>query len=126
MPNPHWSVLVVEDDPDGQAVVAHVLEYMRINIDVVSDAEQASHLLFEEGRRYSAIIIDLALPGKDGWQLLAEIQQNPATASIPCIAVTAYHTAKLREEAITNGFVAYFAKPLEATAFARQLEALLG
>lgn len=125
MPNPNWSVLVVEDDPDGQAVVSHILEYMNIRIDAASDAEEAARLLFKEGRRYNAIIIDLALPGKDGWQLLAEVQKNPDTASIPCLAVTAYHTARLREEAISAGFIAYFPKPLEATSFARELETLL-
>jgi CheY-like chemotaxis protein len=125
MSNPNWSVLVVEDDPDGQAVVSHILEYMNIRIDTASDAEEAAQLLFQQGRRYNAIIIDLALPGKDGWQLLAEVQKNPDTASIPCLAVTAYHTGKLREEAISAGFTAYFPKPLEATSFARELETLL-
>jgi CheY-like chemotaxis protein len=120
-----WRILVVEDDPDGQAVVAHILEYLKIGIDVVGDAEHAGELLFNEGRRYNAIIIDLALPGKDGWDLLAEIQQHPQTANTPCIAVTAFHTSKLREEAITAGFTAYFAKPIDATSFARELEAVL-
>lgn len=120
-----WSILVVEDDPDGQEVVAHILDYMKINFDLANDAEQAARKLFQDGHPYHAIIIDLALPGKDGWQLLNEIQQNAATASVPCIAVTAYHTAKLREEALQAGFTAYFAKPLDATSFARQLEAIL-
>lgn len=125
MSHANWSILVVEDDPDGQAVVAHILEYMQINIDVASDAEQAANWLFKEGRHYNAIIIDLALPGKDGWQLLSEIQQHKSTSDVPCIAITAYHTSKLREEAIASGFTAYFAKPLDATSFARQLEAIL-
>ncbi len=125
MPHKDWSILVVEDDPDGQAVVAHILEYMKIHVDLASDAEQAARWLFDEGRQYSAVIVDLALPGKDGFQLLTEIQQHKATAGIPCVAVTAYHTNKLREEAIAAGFTAYFAKPLDATSFARQLEAIL-
>jgi CheY-like chemotaxis protein len=120
-----WRILVVEDDPDGQAVVAHILEYMNIIIDTAADAEQAEQYLFNQGIRYTAVIIDLALPGKDGWELLAEIRENPQTAHLPCIAVTAYHTSKLREEAITFGFDAYFAKPLDATTFARELEAIL-
>jgi CheY-like chemotaxis protein len=120
-----WRILVVEDDPDGQAVVAHVLGYMNVAIDTADDAEQAEEYLFDQGIPYTAVIIDLALPGKDGWELLAEIRQNPQTANLPCIAVTAYHTSKLREEAITYGFDAYFAKPLDAMAFARELEALL-
>lgn len=120
-----WHILVVEDDPDGQAVVAHVLEYLNIQIDLADNAEQAGMLLFEQNTPYTAVIVDLALPGKDGWELLNEIQTNPNTAHLPCIAVTAYHTSKTREEALRAGFVAYFSKPIEATSFARQLETIL-
>jgi CheY-like chemotaxis protein len=56
---------------------------------------------------------------------LAEIQSSRSTSELPCIAVTAYHTSKLREEAIKAGFTAYFAKPIDATAFARRLEEIL-
>jgi DNA-binding response OmpR family regulator len=121
----HWRILVVEDDPDGQALVAHVLDYLSIPIDVANDAEEAEKFLFDSGKTYTAVIIDLALPGKDGWDLLAQIQANSKTSNLPCLAITAFHTSKLREEAIRAGFTAYFAKPLDATSFARELEAVL-
>lgn len=120
-----WRILVVEDDPDGQAVVAHILDHLSIPRDVVGDAEMAGDFLFNSANKYQAVIIDLALPGKDGWELLSEILGNPNTAAVPCIAVTAFHTSKLREEAISAGFSAYFPKPIDATSFARQLEAVL-
>ena len=120
-----WNILVVEDDPDGQAVIAHILEYMQVNLTVANDAEEASNYLFASEMAYTAVIIDLALPGKDGWQLLSDIQANTQTANLPCIAVTAYHTAKLREEALQAGFTSYFAKPIDATSFLRQLERVL-
>jgi CheY-like chemotaxis protein len=120
-----WRILVVEDDPDGQMVVATILEHLKIGIDVAGSAEEAEHYLFQLNRRYDAAILDLALPGKDGWELLAQIQRSAATADLPCIAVTAHHTSKLREEAIRAGFTAYFPKPIDATTFARRLEELL-
>lgn len=118
-------ILIVEDDPDGQALVSHVVSHLRIPNHVVGDAEKAIEKLFESGEVYRAVIIDLALPGKDGWELLADIRDNPATANLLCIAVTAFHTSKTREDALRSGFDAYFAKPLDATHFARELEALL-
>ncbi len=120
-----WRILVVEDDPDGQAVVGHILQYMNIEVDIAGDAEQAGQFLFENKNTYHAIVIDLALPGKDGWELLSEIQNDPRTVEWPCIAVTAFHTSKLREEAIMAGFTAYFAKPIDATTFLRELESIL-
>ena len=118
-------ILVVEDDPDGQAVVAHILRSLQIPVDVAGDAEEASEFIFESSLKYRAFIIDLALPGKDGWDLLSEILDDPDTASIPCIAVTAFHTSKTHEQALRAGFTAYFSKPLEATSFAREITTLL-
>jgi CheY-like chemotaxis protein len=110
-------VLVVEDDPDGQEVVATILEHLNISMDVANNVAEAEEFLFQSGTRYNAAIIDLALPDKDGWELLSEILAEPRTAALPCIAVTAFHTSKLREDAIKAGFTAYFAKPLDSTSF---------
>ena len=121
----NYRILVVEDDPDGQVVVATMLERLNVPIDVASNVAEAEWCLFNSNQSYSAVIVDLALPDKDGWELLSEIQAEPSTASIPCIAVTAYHNSKLREQALTAGFTAYFPKPIEATSFARQLQAFV-
>lgn len=118
-------ILIVEDDPDGQALVSHVIGHLKMPHQVVGDAEKAITKLFESGESYRAVIIDLALPGKDGWELLADIRENQATSNLLCIAVTAFHTSKTREDALRAGFDAYFAKPLDATHFARELEAIL-
>lgn len=118
-------ILVVEDDPDGQAVVAHILGYMKIPHEVVGSAELAATHLFRSNGNYRAVIIDLALPGKDGWGLLADIQRSSVTDEIPCIAITAYHTSALREQALRAGFTAYFPKPIEATSFVRSLTGVL-
>ena len=118
-------ILIVEDDPDGQELVSHVIGYLNIPHVVVSDGEAASKRLFASGESFRAVIIDLALPGKDGWELLAEIREHKATAQLTCVAVTAFHTSVTREKALRAGFNAYFAKPLDATHFARELESLL-
>jgi CheY-like chemotaxis protein len=118
-------ILIVEDDPDGQVLVAHVIAHLHIPHDVVGDAEKAMELLFQSDVEYQAVIIDLALPGKDGWQLLRAIRENNKTKELFCIAVTAFHTSKTRDEAQRAGFNAYFAKPLNASNFAHDLESLL-
>lgn len=122
---PEKRVLVVEDDPDGQEMVTTMLQHLNFVVDTVDDAEQATQQLFMAGAIYRAIIIDLALPGKDGWELLGEILANPVTMNTPCIAVTAYHNSKLREEALRAGFTAYFPKPLDGTQLGRELDRLI-
>jgi CheY-like chemotaxis protein len=116
-------ILVVEDDPDGRELVGRMLSYHRIGVEMVNDAEEALEKL--ESNDYSAAIIDLALPGMDGWTLLKHIQQDPHTSHLRCVAVTAYHSVETAVKAIEAGFAAYFPKPLEATSFVRELERVL-
>ncbi len=118
-------ILVVEDDSDSQEMVATILQHLDYIVDTADDGEEASHLLHETDARYDAVLIDLALPGKDGWELLSEILANPDTENLPCIAVTAFHTSKLREDAILAGFTAYFPKPVDGTSLGRELDQLI-
>lgn len=115
-----WHVLVVEDDPDGQEVVSRILRHHKITADVVPTAEDALGRL--KGERYNLAIIDLALPAMDGWTLLKNIKESPQMKAMPCVAVTAFHSADVAVQAITAGFAAYFPKPLEATSFVRELQ----
>jgi CheY-like chemotaxis protein len=118
-------ILVVEDDPDGREMVATMLEHMNFPVDVVGNAEDAMDHLFGSNTVYRAVIIDLALPGMDGWELLAEILNNPNTTNIPCVAVTAFHAFKMREDAIRAGFSAYLPKPIDSMVLGRELERLI-
>jgi len=113
-----WLVLVIEDEQDGQEVVSGILSYMNILSEAVVTAEEALRRLSQQS--YTAAIIDLSLPGMNGWSLLTAIRSNPQTANMPCIAITAYHHSGVRQEAIQSGFNAYFPKPLEDTVFLRE------
>ena len=118
----NWHVLVVEDDRYIWEIISRMLEYHGIQVDIAQDGEDALALLADN--QYTLAVIDLALPGMDGWQLLREIKAAPGTADLPCVAVTAYHDSKVAHEAIAAGFTAYFPKPLQ-TSFALALEQVL-
>jgi CheY-like chemotaxis protein len=116
-------ILVVEDDIDGQEVVKRILRYHKIPADIVSSGEQAIAQL--ASNEYTAAIVDLSLPQIDGWTLLSTIKNTPTIAQMPCVAVTAFHSAEVAIKAIEAGFVAYFPKPLDPTSFVRELERAL-
>lgn len=125
MPDKKWHMLVIEDDADGQEMMATLLGHLNISADIAANAAEAEQYLFQSGNAYNAAVIDLALPDKDGWQILSEVLADARTASLPCIAVTAYHNSKLREDAILAGFRAYFPKPIDGTTFLREVSNLL-
>lgn len=118
-------ILVVEDDMDSQEMVATVLQHMNFIVDTADDGEQAIEMIRNVGLGYKAIVIDLALPEKDGFEVLNSILANPTTTSLPCVAVTAFHNSKLREEALQAGFIAYFPKPIDGTQLGRELDNLI-
>lgn len=115
--------LVVEDDPDGQEVVGRMLRHQRISFDGTYTAEDALERLASSA--YDMVIIDLQLPGMDGWTLLSTIRSHPEFDQMPCVAVTAYHSTDVAVKALDSGFTAYFPKPLDATSFVRELQSLL-
>ena len=118
-----WRVLVVEDEQDSMDVVTDILGYYNIETHGAHTAEEALAMLEEIAP--TLVIIDLALPGMDGWGLFNAIRDNPATAGITAVAITAYHSANVAQEAIQAGFDAYFPKPIEATSLVRELERIV-
>jgi len=118
-----WTVLVVEDEADSMELVQSLLEHHGIKTLLANTAEEALDQL--ETAIPTLIIVDLALPGMDGWQLLQEIQQDARLERVPRVAITAYHNAEVANQAIEAGFDAYFPKPLEATSFVRELETIV-
>lgn len=119
-----WKVLVIEDENDAMELVRGVLEYHGISSVGASSGEEAISIL--QTFTPTLIIIDLALPGIDGWGVLSRLKANAKLSNIPRVAITAYHTAEVASKAIEEGFDAYFAKPLDATSFVRELQGIVG
>ena len=122
-PKPH--ILIVEDDPDGRELLSQIAEHLDFEVDTAGDAQTALDYLLGAASAYTAIVIDLSLPDKNGWELFSEIQSDTSSGDAACIAVTAYHSAQIREKAITAGFAAYFPKPIDTHSFATELTALI-
>lgn len=114
-------ILIVEDDPYSRQVVAHMCAYHGILLDVARTAEEALTML--QAQRYGLVIIDLALPGMDGWSLLQAIRRQQME-KMPCVAITAYHDSRVARDAAEAGFDAYIPKPLSVN-FVDQLQQFL-
>ncbi|MBN1564568.1 MAG: response regulator [Anaerolineae bacterium] len=118
-----WQILIVEDENDSHEVVQTILAYHNIQSIHAATAEDALVMLADTTP--TLIIIDLALPGMDGWQLLAALNTMAHLANVPRVAITAYHHLELADQALAAGFDAYFAKPIEAASFVHDLAAVI-
>jgi CheY-like chemotaxis protein len=117
---PHQA-LVCDDEADAADVLARLLTNEGIPHRIAHDAEEALSILKKNIPTMRLIIIDLHLPGMNGWELLRRLRSDPATQNVLAIAVTAYHANTVQRDALAAGFDAYFAKPIEAGAFLREL-----
>lgn len=115
-------ILLVEDDPQGQQITQALLEHHGFVVDVTATAEEALQQV--NSNDYHLAIIDLSLPGLSGWEFLQNFVQYYPDRQMPCVAVTAYHSAKVAQEVMKAGFVAYFPKPFDLEDFAKQVRRL--
>ena len=119
----HKTVLIVEDDPDGQEILGRMLFRARIPVELTGTAEDALQLLSAED--HAIVVIDLALPGIDGFELLRQIRAHAQFKALPCIAITAFHTPTLKQRVMQEGFNGYFAKPLDDRRFIEKINEIL-
>ncbi|WP_052351643.1 response regulator [Deinococcus pimensis] len=115
------AVLVCEDDQDVGALLGMILEQGGLRVDVVHSAEEAERRL--AAQTYDALILDLLLPGKDGLTLLRELRQDPRTADLPVVVVSARADEERR---LANGdaisVVDWIDKPIDRSRLLRALD----
>jgi signal transduction histidine kinase/ActR/RegA family two-component response regulator len=107
-------VLVVDDEPDTRAVAAAVLERCGCRVSLADGAAPA-FALFERDRP-DVLLVDLAMPGEDGYSLLRRVRgRSPGEGGqVPAAALTAHASSEDRARALAAGFQMHLAKPVSA------------
>lgn len=106
------SILVVEDNPDNLTTVLALLGDF---CELLSADD--GHKAVELARRSAPdlVLLDISLPGMDGFQVLEQLRMLEHCKSIPVVALTARALTEDRNEILARGFNAYLAKPVDAT-----------
>jgi CheY-like chemotaxis protein len=116
-------ILVVEDNERNLKLLRDVLEYAGYDVRVARTAEDGITLAVKEPP--DLVLMDLQLPGIDGMEALRRLRENPRTADIPVVAVTAQAMKQDRERALDAGFNGYIEKPISVRAFPDQVRGFL-
>jgi CheY-like chemotaxis protein len=115
-------ILIVEDSPDNMKLFRALLT-MRGH--AVVGLPGGDGLLETIEREQPAIVLmDIQLPGKDGFTLLGEIRDS-AYRGLPVLALTAHAMSGDRERALQAGFDGYITKPIDIRSFPEQVQAAL-
>jgi CheY-like chemotaxis protein len=117
------TVLVIEDNPLNLELVRDVL--MAAGMKVVEARTAQEGLTAASELKPILILLDIRLPGMDGFAVLERLKADSATASIPVVALTAQAMVGDREHALAAGFDEYIPKPIDTRTLADTVRALL-
>jgi two-component system, cell cycle response regulator DivK len=117
-------ILLIEDNEMNRDMLSRRLTRRGYDVAVALDGEQGLALARSEPP--ALILMDMSLPGIDGWEATRQLKAMPETRGIPVIALTAHAMAGDREKAIAAGCDDFDTKPVDLTRLLEKIEALLG
>jgi CheY-like chemotaxis protein len=118
------TVLLVQDDPDSRTIYAAILQHHGFRVLEAIGGEEGVQLAREQGP--DLVLMDISMPGLDGWNATKLLKQDPRTASIPVVALTAHALKRDRAKARDIGFDSYLVKPVDPTTVVNEVVKLIG
>lgn len=116
-------ILVIEDTENTRVLLQRRLKLKNHDVLAAGDAEHG--LVLAQNEKPDLILMDVGLPGMDGWEAARQLKADPATSGIPVIALTAHAMHSDREKALAAGCDHYETKPIDFNSLFARMDALL-
>ena len=116
------NILIVEDNPDNMKLFKAVLSMRGHAVTGLPGGETLLETFQSEP--FQLVLLDIQLPGKDGYQLLEDLKGS-RLALPPVVALTAHAMSGDREKAMQAGFDGYLTKPIDVGSFGGEVEKFL-
>jgi CheY-like chemotaxis protein len=116
-------ILLVEDNEMNRDMLSRRLTRRGYEVTLAVDGEQGVAMARSEAP--ALILMDMSLPGLDGWEATRQIKATPETRGIPVVALTAHAMAGDREKALAAGCDDFDTKPVDLERLLGKIEALL-
>lgn len=118
------TLLLVEDNELNRDMLSRRLEKRGYTVLFAEDARRGLNLVREA--RPDLVLMDMSLPGIDGWEASRRLKADPASAGIPIIALTAHALSDDRERALEAGCDEFEPKPVDLAGLLIKIRRLLG
>lgn len=103
------TILMIDDEPDNLIPITRALTYYGAEVHHAQEGEAGLSLL--KTARPDLVLLDLSMPGLDGWGTLKAIRAEPSMALLTIVAVTAHAMQHDKQRALDAGFDGYITKP---------------
>jgi CheY-like chemotaxis protein len=121
MAQPH--VLVIEDSASVRRLIEVCLRVLDVSISSVSDGTQGLEAVRET--ECEVVVLDIGLPGLDGWEVLSQLREDDQTAHLKVLVLTAHAQPEMADKAAQGGADAFMTKPFRPSDLREQVEKLL-
>ena len=115
----HWPAERMQD------FYARIADEADIDIVYLGESVCSKRASFFDPLLPDLIVMDLNLPGLNGWEATRQLKSQPATSHIPIIVLTAHTSGKSRDEAFAAGCDDYDTKPIDFSGLVKKIESLL-
>jgi len=116
-------ILLIEDNEQNRYLVTYLLQAR--GWEVISAEDGPAGLALAAEILPALILLDIQLPGMDGYAVAEALRANPKLDAIPVVAVTSYAMPGDRERSLAAGCNGYLEKPIDPQCFAGQVEHFL-
>jgi CheY-like chemotaxis protein len=117
-------ILLVEDNEMNRDMLSRRLQKRGYEVAMAVDGEEG--VAMAQSETPALILMDMSLPGIDGWEATRRIKAAPNSRSIPVIALTAHALTSDRDQALAAGCDDFDTKPVEFARLLAKIETLLG
>jgi CheY-like chemotaxis protein len=116
-------ILVAEDNAVNRELLRELLEAREYTVLEACDGLEALRMIEQD--MPDLLLLDIGMPRLDGFGVVRKIRENPRSATLPVVAVTAYAMQGDREKILTSKFDGYLSKPVSSRSLAEELDRLL-
>lgn len=115
-----WRILAVDDEPDNLNLLGDLLEFQGAEVKRAGSGQEGLDAL--DGFKPTVILLDLSMPGMDGWELHRQLRGRTELAGVPIIAITALAMPADKERVEKQGFDGYITKPFRIGTLLSELQ----
>lgn len=115
-------ILLVEDDPETRLAYRTLLEHAGWSVHEAGDGEQALRIV--SGVLPCVVVMDISIPGIDGWEMTRRLKLDERTRDVPVLLVTGHALDEDRQRARDLGCAGYLVKPLLPSRFVEEVDRL--
>ncbi len=116
-------VLLIEDNAQNRYLITFLLKASEFEVATAEDGTEA--LAMAADGDFDLVLLDIQLPGMDGYEVARALRQNARLHGVPIVAVTSHAMTGDRERALAAGCDGYIEKPIDPETFVAQVRTFL-